>query len=163
MKCPNCGLINPNSAQQCDCGYDFLKAELKSSNLIQNEKSKYFNLFGIYGLIIGICVAGFNTYLIFDNDLHSSIGIAIYIGLAGIIICFFGIIRDKKKIFSMVGLVLNFLPIFFLLMLMYKYIVICKQTSRFEYRNVHSNHWLHRTQKSAACFSSFGGILKYNL
>ena len=23
MKCPNCGLINPDSALRCNCGYDF--------------------------------------------------------------------------------------------------------------------------------------------
>ncbi len=23
IKCPNCGLYNPDSAQRCDCGYDF--------------------------------------------------------------------------------------------------------------------------------------------
>ena len=23
MKCPNCGLINPESALNCDCGYNF--------------------------------------------------------------------------------------------------------------------------------------------
>jgi hypothetical protein len=23
MQCPNCGLFNPDSAQRCDCGYDF--------------------------------------------------------------------------------------------------------------------------------------------
>jgi uncharacterized membrane protein HdeD (DUF308 family) len=23
MQCPNCGLINPNTAQTCDCGYNF--------------------------------------------------------------------------------------------------------------------------------------------
>ena len=25
MKCPRCGLFNPNEAQRCDCGYDFVK------------------------------------------------------------------------------------------------------------------------------------------
>ncbi len=23
MKCPHCGLFNPDTAQRCDCGYDF--------------------------------------------------------------------------------------------------------------------------------------------
>ncbi len=30
MKCPNCGLINPDSALRCDCGYDFSK-QMKES------------------------------------------------------------------------------------------------------------------------------------
>ena len=28
MKCPSCGLINPETAQLCDCGYDFEKQEV---------------------------------------------------------------------------------------------------------------------------------------
>ena len=33
MKCPNCGLINPDSALRCDCGYDFPSATMKESYL----------------------------------------------------------------------------------------------------------------------------------
>ena len=33
MKCPNCGLINPDSAQRCDCGYDFASGQVKQSYL----------------------------------------------------------------------------------------------------------------------------------
>ena len=30
MKCPNCGLINPESAQRCECcGYDFDKGTIE--------------------------------------------------------------------------------------------------------------------------------------
>jgi hypothetical protein len=29
MKCPNCGLINPDTAQRCDCGYDFTTETIK--------------------------------------------------------------------------------------------------------------------------------------
>jgi len=27
MKCPNCGLTNPDEALRCDCGYDFVRKE----------------------------------------------------------------------------------------------------------------------------------------
>ena len=30
MRCPNCGLVNPDSAQRCDCGYDFPSGTLKA-------------------------------------------------------------------------------------------------------------------------------------
>ena len=31
MKCPHCGLINPDSAQSCDCGYNFQKIKVEES------------------------------------------------------------------------------------------------------------------------------------
>jgi hypothetical protein len=37
MDCPQCGLINPNTAQRCDCGYDF---ESKSSKNVSEEALK---------------------------------------------------------------------------------------------------------------------------
>ena len=33
MKCPNCGLENPDSAIKCDCGYNFDKKS-KESNMV---------------------------------------------------------------------------------------------------------------------------------
>ena len=32
MKCPNCGLINPESALSCDCGYDFDLGQMKEKS-----------------------------------------------------------------------------------------------------------------------------------
>jgi hypothetical protein len=31
MKCPNCGLFNPESAERCDCGYDFKSNAMEAS------------------------------------------------------------------------------------------------------------------------------------
>jgi hypothetical protein len=31
MNCPRCGLINPGTAQRCDCGYDFLSKSVQES------------------------------------------------------------------------------------------------------------------------------------
>ena len=31
MDCPHCGLINPDSAERCDCGYDFRSGEVGES------------------------------------------------------------------------------------------------------------------------------------
>jgi hypothetical protein len=33
MDCPNCGLVNPDTAQRCDCGYDFYAKTVKESYL----------------------------------------------------------------------------------------------------------------------------------
>jgi hypothetical protein len=37
MKCPKCGLINPDTAQRCDCGYDFPSGEMKKSYLARSD------------------------------------------------------------------------------------------------------------------------------
>ncbi len=34
MKCPKCGLINPDNAQRCDCGYDFEQKQMVKSYLV---------------------------------------------------------------------------------------------------------------------------------
>jgi|SRR5215472_8901085 len=33
MNCPRCGLINPGTAQRCDCGYDFVSKSVQESYL----------------------------------------------------------------------------------------------------------------------------------
>ena len=33
VTCPRCGLYNPESAERCDCGYDFASGEVKTSYL----------------------------------------------------------------------------------------------------------------------------------
>jgi len=41
MKCPNCGLINPESAQRCDCGYNFDKGlVIKGENVDKPLETK---------------------------------------------------------------------------------------------------------------------------
>jgi hypothetical protein len=41
MKCTNCGLINPETAERCDCGYDFATQVVKDSYLpVQQTPSR---------------------------------------------------------------------------------------------------------------------------
>ena len=40
MECPNCKLINPPTAQRCDCGYDFPSGTMKESYLPNTERKK---------------------------------------------------------------------------------------------------------------------------
>ena len=42
MKCPNCGLENPESAIRCDCGYDFASKEAKESYVYKAERFQDF-------------------------------------------------------------------------------------------------------------------------
>ena len=39
MNCPRCGLINPGTAQRCDCGYDFISKSLKKSYATSTSNS----------------------------------------------------------------------------------------------------------------------------
>ena len=38
MNCPQCGLTNPDTAQRCDCGYDFESKTVRISYLKKNLK-----------------------------------------------------------------------------------------------------------------------------
>lgn len=38
MRCPKCGLFNPESAMWCDCGFDFSKGEI---NQADDQKASY--------------------------------------------------------------------------------------------------------------------------
>ena len=40
MNCPNCGLINPETATRCDCGYDFIEKRIKKSYLYEENLNK---------------------------------------------------------------------------------------------------------------------------
>jgi hypothetical protein len=39
MNCPRCRLINPETGQRCDCGYDFISKSLKESYLASTPNS----------------------------------------------------------------------------------------------------------------------------
>jgi len=38
VECPHCKLINPPTAQRCDCGYDFPSGKMKESYLTERER-----------------------------------------------------------------------------------------------------------------------------
>ena len=40
MECPRCGLVNPDSAQRCDCGYDFPTGTMRGSYAEAAKHSK---------------------------------------------------------------------------------------------------------------------------
>ncbi len=40
MKCPKCGLINPDSALKCDCGYNFTTGEINGACFSQGQEKR---------------------------------------------------------------------------------------------------------------------------
>ena len=69
MKCPKCGLLNPDEAQRCDCGYDFQTktiqpsclADLGGKNSLHRSAQARLSVVvaaGFLGLVSG-AVAGF--------------------------------------------------------------------------------------------------------
>ena len=52
--CPKCGLVNPPSAQRCDCGYDFVSRTTERSYLGAGAAA---NTFGAPSVIeLAVCV-----------------------------------------------------------------------------------------------------------
>ena len=41
MECPNCGLINPDTAERCDCGYTFTKPKTSLMDAGENPPPTY--------------------------------------------------------------------------------------------------------------------------
>lgn len=40
IDCPACGLVNPPSAQRCDCGYDFAARQVLSTYLTEKDLAR---------------------------------------------------------------------------------------------------------------------------
>jgi hypothetical protein len=66
MKCPRCGLINPENAQRCDCGYDFVTHSVERPYFKQKlpTEIKGFFIFLIVWNALGIfrAIASDNIY-----------------------------------------------------------------------------------------------------
>jgi uncharacterized membrane protein len=88
MDCPNCKLVNPPTAERCDCGYDFKTRTIKESYL--TERDKQLSKPGIVGAALLILVlVRFAARLIVNSRQESSAGqrlftVLLLVGIAGI-------------------------------------------------------------------------------
>ena len=57
MNCPRCGLINPGTAQRCDCGYDFLSKSVQESYLLSTSNTSPSKL-AIGAQVVDLVLAG---------------------------------------------------------------------------------------------------------
>jgi len=67
MKCPNCGLVNPESAAKCDCGFDFLGGGMEQ--VIKNPKKRGKPFLIFWHLLMFIVIA-LVTYTIMNSFVH---------------------------------------------------------------------------------------------
>jgi hypothetical protein len=57
MKCPKCGLINPETALRCDCGYDFQAGDVENGKIERVKRSRDIILLAIFlGWLAVFCI-----------------------------------------------------------------------------------------------------------
>ena len=57
MNCPRCGLINPGTAQRCDCGYDFISKSVQESYLTSTPNTSPSKI-AIGAQVVALVLAG---------------------------------------------------------------------------------------------------------
>jgi hypothetical protein len=57
MNCPRCGLINPGTAQRCDCGYDFISRSVQESYLLSASNTSTSKI-AIGAQVVAVVLAG---------------------------------------------------------------------------------------------------------
>ncbi len=86
MECPHCKLINPPTAQRCDCGYDFPSGQIKESYLPNRErKVKASGIVWKSSLIFSI----FRVFILLDKNQFHSLDLILVIALLALLISLF--------------------------------------------------------------------------
>ena len=57
MECKNCGLLNPDTAMRCDCGYDFPTHTVRAPYLVKPAKPASNRLVRQYVIACGVALA----------------------------------------------------------------------------------------------------------
>ena len=66
VKCPRCGLFNPETAQRCDCGYDFETRTVETAYFKQ-ELPRQFKTYMVFVIVLNVIVS---IGAIADGDTH---------------------------------------------------------------------------------------------
>lgn len=87
MECKNCGLLNPDTAMRCDCGYDFATRTMQASYLVKPAtpvSDKWVRQYAVAcGVVLGIQVLLLMMRPPFDEEpfLHNVLGYPLRPGL----------------------------------------------------------------------------------
>lgn len=65
MDCPNCKLVNPPTAERCDCGYDLTTRTMEQSYLTERDRQLSKPLATIIG-VLALVALKFVSGLAFD-------------------------------------------------------------------------------------------------
>jgi len=83
IKCPNCGLYNPGSACECDCGYSFIAARLTADGRARARRGKHDRL--SMTMTVGLIAANVLLHAMQVRGTSTPAGIAGWAGeMAGI-------------------------------------------------------------------------------
>jgi len=58
MECPVCGLLNPDEASRCDCGYDFATGSNREALISQRRKRLVSKTLKIIGIVLLMAAGG---------------------------------------------------------------------------------------------------------
>lgn len=122
MDCPRCGLINPDSAQRCDCGYDFITKKVEKPYEEQGLP-KEIKTWLIIVIVVNLI---FIIRSLLSDDLMTIVEIVIW----SAIICFLYSQLVKRKNWARIALVILSFPIGLILGLSREAKLYCLQSEK---------------------------------
>ena len=92
VKCPRCGLINPNTGQRCDCGYDFRINEVDPRFAKPVAKAEGYKRLAVRAVAVALILfilcllpSSAHAYLTFSKILLG-LGLAVILAVAGYVL-----------------------------------------------------------------------------
>jgi len=85
IECPRCRLWSPDSAQRCDCGFDFTSARVETSYLAPGEYQERFPKKATMPFTATVAAAGFYRIIVGRDDPSvtlAAMAVALVVGTA---------------------------------------------------------------------------------